>query len=246
MKQMLKIAICDDRSEEREALKKICERYFCERNLPCNYVMFQSGEEVLEYKGDEIWVLLLDIEMPGISGIELMQQLLFCKHIWRIIFVSYHIEYVMDSFSVKTLGFCKKPLQYDRLCRYLDMAIYEKHKNHITRLDIDKSGDFIDVCDIIYIKSDGHYIHVVTTQGEKLYTHSIGKLEKRLKYSNIVRVHKSYMINLKYVDTYEYCKIHIMNSEEYITIGRVYYKAFKERYEKYILDKQASHPNMPS
>ncbi len=242
---MMKIAICDDIFEEREELRETCEKYFYEKGLPCNYEMFQSGEEVLEYKGDEIWLLLLDIEMPGISGIELMQKLLYCKYIWRIIFVSYHIEYVMDSFSVKTLGFCKKPLQYERLYRYLDMAIYEKHKNHLIQFDKDKSSDFIDERDIIYIKSDGHYIHVVTTQGEKLYTHSIGELEKRLNYSNIVRIHKSYMINLKYIDTYEYCKIHMMNLEEHITIGRVYYKAFKERYEKYISHKLINHLNMP-
>lgn len=238
---MLKIAICDDILEEREELKETCEKYFCQKGLICDYEMFQSGEEVLEYKGDEIWLLLLDIEMPGINGIKVMQQLLSRRYIWRIIFISYHSEYVMDSFSIKTLGFCQKPLQRERLYRYFDMAVYENNG-----VGIDK-GKYvcIDERDIIYIKSDGHYTHVVTEKGEKLYAYSIGELEKRLEYSNIVRVHKSYMVNLNYIDTFKYSKIHIMNSEEHITVGRAYYKAFKERYEKYILHKPTSNLSMP-
>lgn len=45
---MMKIAICDDIFEEREELRETCEKYFYEKGLPCNYEMFQSGEEVLE------------------------------------------------------------------------------------------------------------------------------------------------------------------------------------------------------
>lgn len=82
---MVYVGICDDLIEHRKMLKAVCDRYFAEHRLKYEVVLFQSGEEMLTYSGERLMLLLLDIEMKGITGIDVMRRLLHSDKIWRIL-----------------------------------------------------------------------------------------------------------------------------------------------------------------
>nr|MCR5461198.1 response regulator [Acetatifactor sp.] len=71
---MITIGICDDEEAYRDRIKTICSEYLAEREMECQFTMFSSGEEVLAYQGDRMLLLFLDIEMPGIDGLEVMEK----------------------------------------------------------------------------------------------------------------------------------------------------------------------------
>lgn len=100
----------------REEVSNSCVAYCEENGMEHEIVLFESGEEVLEYiekKTPIIDALFLDIEMPGINGIQLMDVLLDCDKVWRIIYVSGYVNRMPDAYSIKTIGFIPKPFSYD-------------------------------------------------------------------------------------------------------------------------------------
>ena len=113
----MRIGICDDEKFARQEVRKLCELYFDENKIEHDYIEFESGEEVLDYsvKQDNplIDLLFLDVEMEGVDGIRLKEQLLRQSMIERIVFVTSHKDKVFDAFGQKTIGFIPKPPAYD-------------------------------------------------------------------------------------------------------------------------------------
>ena len=72
---MITIGICDDEVAYRENLKTICWYYLRTLDQEYEFAMFASGEEVLAYQGDMIHLLFLDIELPGMDGMQVMEQI---------------------------------------------------------------------------------------------------------------------------------------------------------------------------
>ena len=112
----MRIGICDDKKNEQTQLENLCKQYFEKSGTEYELVKFQSAEEVVDYckhaKGERIDLLFLDIEMQGMSGIELKDRILKEDAVWRIVFVSHYKEKVFESFGLKTLGFVVKPIGY--------------------------------------------------------------------------------------------------------------------------------------
>ena len=75
----------------------------------------------------------MDIELGGMKGIEMLSHLEEDDNVWRVVFISSHEEMVFDTFGVKTLGFERKPAQYERIAiLYFGELDDEKHKKPIS------------------------------------------------------------------------------------------------------------------
>ena len=122
----MKIGICDDHKKERDIIFEYCERFFSKNEIEHTYVFFSKGEEILNYcneQNERIDLLFLDIEMEGISGIEVKDKVVKVEQVWRIVFVSSHLESMRYSFGTKTIG-----IQYRRLINIYTIfsLIYQK------------------------------------------------------------------------------------------------------------------------
>lgn len=228
---MIYIGICDDIMEHREIIKVICDKYFVDRKIKYKPIMFQSGEDVLAYEADCLMLLFLDIELGGINGIDVMHRLLHSDKIWRILFVSCHDEFMIETFGPKTLGYCEKPVQDKVVCKWLDIALEEYDCNKVIQFD---RAVAIAVDDIIYIQADSHYIHVITIGGPKVFVMNICESERLLKNTSVIRIHKSYMVNMAYISTLtaKYAKLH--ESGIKLPVGRSYTGTVREKYKAYI------------
>ena len=128
---MIYIGICDDETIHQIKNRDCCEQFFSGKNIDHSYIFFHSIFDVLSYSSHHISVLLLDIEMnDSINGVQLMHRLQHSRFVGSIIFISSHTNYVYDSFSPKTIGFCPKPIKIERLFPLLESSLRSHCSNH--------------------------------------------------------------------------------------------------------------------
>ncbi len=241
------VGICDDEKTARIKVQQLCEIYFIENNIERKYIEFEAGEEVFEYckraDGEKIDLLFLDIEMKEVNGIQLMEQLLKQSRIWRIAFVTGHKDKVFEAFGQKTIGFILKPPSYEQMEKVLASVRVEKQEN-VEIILVGYKGEqlCIRLEDICYFKAAGSYTEVYTVHSceqDHLYTvisKKIGELEKSMNQYSMVRVHKSFMINLANVVSVDDV-ITLKNSKGKIPVGRKYKEQVKSAYLAYVSDR---------
>lgn len=240
MKNGIVIGICEDKKEDLERLKSICVKYMKNEDISFRILEFYDGKKVLDYcfdsENERIDLLYLDIEMPGMDGIKLKEFLLKQRKIWRIVFASSHLENVYDAYSLKTIGFIPKPVSDDKVVKALTDVLNDLRTQKILVLkDNSNRKRFIDIDDVLYLKADGSYteIYVNSEQCGKvemiLHTKKMGELEREWSDKCFVRVHKTYMVNLRNILKIEK-EIEIRNTTVKIPIGRKYREQVKNRY----------------
>ena len=244
---MLHIGICDDFIEVCQSIFNLCEEYFKKNTMKHEYVFFHSGEEVLSYceinNNHYIDILFLDVEMQGISGIDLIKEVLWQDKIARIVFVTNHSESIYNTFSRKTIGFIPKPPSQEKITKMLLITIDEIEENIVLKIR-DYDGKFTDIYmeDIVYLKASGSYTEIVTRGSENvlrefiLSTKKMGDLEKEMRSYPIIRVHKSYMVNLASVIDFRE-KILLQNLSMEIPVGRIYKENAKIKYLQYVKNR---------
>jgi two-component system response regulator LytT len=148
-------------------------------------------------------VVFLDIDMPGLSGVELAEALSGLPRPPAIIFVTAHSEHAVKAFEVAATDYLVKPVDVERLrmaiARLAPAA--DASGARVERIPVEKAGKklLIQVEDIYYVmaKDDYSYLH---TAGERyLSTISLAQLETRLEPSGFFRVHRRYLVNLAQV-----------------------------------------------
>ncbi|WP_310602959.1 LytR/AlgR family response regulator transcription factor [Anaerosporobacter sp.] len=230
---MIRIGICDDVKSHRIQIEEQCNAIFKPQNIECEYKLFTSGEEVVEYEGEEIHLLFLDIEMEGINGIEVKKYLESKDTVWKIVFVSNHDEVVFDAFGIKTLGFSKKPVDKNKLELWLSTVMEENNENLEIIFRVFERERRETLENIIYIKAEGHYVYVKTKEDYFLASERLKNWQKRLESTSIIRVHNSYMVNLLYI-SYIADNILLNYVHETIPVGRKYRNEIKIAYHDFV------------
>ena len=230
-----------------DGIRQMCERYFEQKETMHQYVIFQCGEAVLAYckqeKCEQIDVLFLDVEMPGMNGIDVKNRVSKSEAVQRIVFVSGHEERIMDAFGKKTVGFISKPPQYEKIKKILSV-VEEECAENVEIVICGQHGEKRSVMlgDIAFFKADGSYTEIVTYSSkgimnkELVVCKKLGEIEKSMCKHSIIRVHKSFLVNLvNVVGMGE--MISLRNSEVLIPIGRAYKESVKKAYFTYEKDK---------
>lgn len=233
------IGICDDEKYHRDEIERYCEKYQqYDTAVIFNYIFFEGGTELIEYD-KAIDILFMDIELGEMSAMDIIDDLRRNKKIWHIIFVTGHSEMSLDCYGNKTIGFVIKPIVEACIFKCLDRAKKEYLENIV--IEFPNKGDIRmeKLEDIIYLEGKGNYVSVKTLQDE-FWTYGTPKYwEERLKEHNIIRVHKSYLLNLEYVQSIDNDRnlVKIRETEEVIKIGKTHKKELNLLYRKYRLDR---------
>lgn len=196
---MILIGVCDDEQMYRFHVIQLCERYFREVALEHAYVEFASGEEVLAYQGDRIHLLFLDIEMGDASGLDVLNRLRESDTIWRIAFASSHGEQRLDTIDMKTLAFLDKLLSYEGVEKCLNIAIAENTTNISATFTFMDGKRDLELSDIVYVRAEKHYVNIYARQSDFMGYDSLKQYEERLHGTTMLRIHKSYLVNMQYI-----------------------------------------------
>ena len=158
----------------------------------------------------KIDLLFLDINLPGISGIELLRSL---SNPPMVIIISAYQDYAVEGFELEVVDYLLKPFGFDRFLKAVNKA-FEKYKkievNHgppggeeFLFIKADKKIFRIEVTDIDYIQSYGDYVKIHHGADCTVAHETLKNLEDRLLPSSFLRIHKSYLINLSKINYIE-------------------------------------------
>ena len=201
---MLKIAVCDDdlymQQSIVKALKLACAETGQDWQPP---VVWDNAEDLLAQlkDGARFDLLYLDIEMPGLSGMEAAAEIRTLNRQLQIIFVTSHEQYVFDTFRVQPLDFLTKPLDCRRFQDALRRALDNYQLLHQTIACASDGGmRILAVAEMVCVESVGRKVSVIMADGT-IYSinHTLEEMEQRLKGYHLIRCHRSLLVNLAYV-----------------------------------------------
>ena len=148
-------------------------------------------------------VVFLDVEMPGLSGVEAAPLVRERTDPPAVVFVTAHERYAVDAFAVEAFDYLLKPVDPDRLARVVERLQERSVENvlPVERVPVVSAGgtELLDYDQVHYARADGDYSRVHTYDRSYLCTASLGELEERLPSSRFVRIHRSYLVNLSKV-----------------------------------------------
>lgn len=148
-------------------------------------------------------VIFLDIDMPGLSGVQLAEALMAHPRPPAIIFVTAHSEHAVKAFEVRATDYLVKPVELERLKAAIARLtpVAEQAPARVDRILVEKAGKrlLIPVEEILYIMAKDDYSYLHTAAERYLSTMSLASLETKLEQAGFFRIHRRYLVNLSRV-----------------------------------------------
>jgi two-component system, LytTR family, response regulator len=216
---MIKGIIIDDEINSVELLEHLINDNCPDINIIAAETSPKKGIELIEkYRPD---VVFLDIEMPDMSGFELLELL---NHLsFHVIFITAYDNYAIKAFKYNTIDYLLKPIIVSELITAVDKLVAKAKNNNGTDISIQKLLEtirttqsqgklainaineivYVDVNHIIRLESDSNYTHIILVGGKKIVSSkTLKEFEMVLNPSNFFRTHKTFIINLDHVQKY--------------------------------------------
>jgi len=218
--------------DEPKALEVI-ERYCCKTGLVDLKSTFREPLKAIEFLNREkVDLIFLDINMPDLSGMQLVQTL---SPRPMIIFTTAYSHYAVESYDLNALDYLLKPIPFERFLAAINKAAAAiSPKNTPANEDeptvFIKSGPQtyqVKVADILYLEKDGNYITVHLKDKNILIRENMGDIFDLVPAADFLRIHKSYVVAIKHISMIEVHQL-VINGEK-IPIGSTYRDALKAR-----------------
>lgn len=194
-------AICDDSSADAARLSALVEGWAKDRGHTVRTRLFPSAENYLfryeDDSGDHI--LLLDVEMGQMSGVELAKRLRKDNNRAQIIFITSHTEFYGEGYEVDALHYLIKPVSADKLFPALDRAA-ERLTVQPPSLILSFEGQTLRLPEdeILYVESFLHYVTVHTKDREYKVKENLSAIEERLS-GGFYKIHRSYLTSIRHI-----------------------------------------------
>ena len=216
---MLRTIIIDDEDHQRLTVEKMVSRYCPNVKLVAQANGVQSGVEAIKkHKSD---LVLLDIKMDDGTGFDLLDRLHPID--FKVIFITAYDQYAIKAFRLSAIDYLLKPLDPDELVQAIEKAENVIQKDFNTQLNnlkehlsvedkinkkiIIKTYDnihLVPIKEILYCESDSGYTSFHLTSDQKIMvSSSLKDYDKMLADDGFFRVHKTYLINLRYIRRFE-------------------------------------------
>lgn len=214
---MIRIAIVDDADIICESIEAFLKNFSKRNGISIEFDSFYSGEEIIKRLQQSYFdCIFLDIEIGNMSGIEVSKYLreTLNNETTEIIYISSHRQYAIDLFDYDPITFLLKPIDNEKLV--------QAFKKFLKRLKINeevfafKNGKElyrIPLKDIFYFESSDHKIILHTSNGNYAFYDKMERLISLLEVQKFLCVHKSFLVNSKHIQKYEYETVTIDNGE---------------------------------
>ena len=221
--------IVDDEPPAREIMR----RYIAQ--VPMLTLAGECGnalQAITALKQQQIDILFLDIQMPQISGLDLIGTLVNPP---MIILTTAFEQYAVKAFELDVTDYLVKPIRFERFLKAVMKALPEQMLPSETQtaaivndsaapaflyFRADRKMVKVQLDDILYIESLKDYVRIHTTKGPLMTKYAMASLEAMLPAASFIRVHRSYLVALSKIDSYTTEDIYILN--KIIPIGKMY------------------------
>lgn len=233
---MIHIAICDDEN-------KICKLYFDKlqvilrkEQISAEVSCFSSSKQFLESLNETVYdIILLDIDMPEVTGIQIAQEIKRLEIKPLLVFVTNQDALVYQSFQYHPFSFIRKNYFDDEIESVLISAIQEllkKDLRFIFRLNLETMS--LPVSEIIYFEASGNYLILHTKDNIYRCRDTMTNVENELSAKGFIRIHKGFLINQEAVFRIGNDSITLLNGTV-LPIGRINKDAVKKKLMRYLV-----------
>lgn len=236
----MRIAVCEDEKEMRDMLVEKVRKFYPSWQING----YSSGEEVLAEQ-EPADILFLDIQMPGMNGMETARALRKRDKKMILVFVTAIEEYVFQAFDVGAFHYLVKPFTDEKFAYVLETAVEqyqemkalekraENQEEEIDRYLLIKSGGThrkVRISEIIYAEVFNRKIILHKTDGDVTYYGKMSELEEKAG-EDFYRSHRAYLVHFKYVERYDASTIYLERGSA--LMAKKNYPEFVKKYLKY-------------
>lgn len=230
----MKVLICDDELEMVKLETSLLKTYCQENNLTTVFCTFTDPSQASNE--DKVDIALLDIDMGKLNGIDLARKLRAKNPDAVLIFVTNFIQYAPEGYEVQAFRYLLKNDISQKLIPYFSEALQQilSHRQTVT---FSISGETIDVQtkNILYLESERHIIvmHLINDErAEYRFYGNMSAISDRLKNLVFLRIHKSYLVNMEYIELFQYEKVSLKGGI-YLPSSEKKHKELKQMYLKW-------------
>ncbi len=229
MKRMYNVLIVDDEFLARKLLTEYVSKI---DYLNLVYTCADATQAMEVLNKEQVDILLLDIQMPDISGMEMLK--LYNNNKTAVILTTAYSEYAVDAFSLGVIDYLLKPFDYARFVQAINKAVSYKssgNQNETSNDYIMVKADYklykVNFEDLLYIEGQHEYVtfHTKTKRITALY--SLKNLEDTLPKDQFIRTHKSFIVSIKNIEDID--KVNVTVAGNKIPVGASYRDALIER-----------------
>ncbi|GAB5553575.1 MAG: LytTR family DNA-binding domain-containing protein [Saprospiraceae bacterium] len=193
----LKTMIVDDDAMARASIQALCKK----APLIDVVAICDSAEAAIEMlKKQAIDLILLDIEMQGMSGIDLLNELVQQP---QVIFITSERKYAYEAFQYQVTDYLQKPIKMNRFQEAIEkvqkvQTEIERYKKRSTDIYIKVEGRYVRLSydEILFFEYVGDYVRIATTKGRFIIHSTLKSIDQKLKDARFLKVHRSFIINL--------------------------------------------------
>lgn len=230
---MIRIAVCEDSIPVQAQI----EDHISEILTDCPVEIFSSGEELLSFLSREkrrFSLYLMDISLPGISGIETAAAIRERDPYALIIFITDYKEYVYEVFETLPYRFITKPIDKDIFHKAISDAVnYITDRGELFHFHVDRVQYQIPFQEIIYFESNLRRVTLHTGKEAFSFYGRLRDLSEHLNPMLFVRTHASYLVNMEYIRSIRDAEV-LLSTGEHIPVSRKYRPSVRDKHLEYM------------
>ena len=232
-----KIAVCDD---EREILKQLSVYLGqIQKELGDEFVIFyySSAADLVAMMPRDIQIVLLDIGMSPMTGMEAARKLRAEGLDFTLIFITSMVEYALEGYDVHAFAFLSKPVLYPSLYHQLKEAFQRIDKEQSLKtvmvIDTNSGKETIDLSALVFAEVYQHETSFVFEHGRKTSMMPLAEVEKQTARYGFFRCHKSYVVNLKKISRIDFSTVTVTTGDA-VPISKYRRKEFLDAYSRFM------------
>lgn len=231
---MKRIAIVEDEKEHQEILANYIARYGRESGEDFQISYYKDGIDFVDEYVSQYEIILLDIKMKFMDGMEAAKKIREKDRQVLIIFITNLAEYAIQGYDVAARGFVLKPVTYRAFSLQMEKVCKEINERKDIYVSILLQGGIRNISQkgIYYIESQGHYLNVHLQDETVTFYSTLKEFEKKLDAKRFCRCNNGVIVNLQHVQKVENAIVYVNSTP--LPISRAKKKAFMEALTEYI------------
>ena len=198
---MYRIAIVEDEKEFREQLQEYLKQYEKENSLSFQISVFEDGEDIVKDYHGKYDMILLDIEMPKMNGMDAAERIREQDEDVVLMFITNMAQYAIRGYSVGALDFVMKPITYYTFALKMTRALkrVQRKVQAPIILNLPEGIKSLEVKQIYYVEVQNRMLHYYTDEGEIVVRGTLQSVEEMLKPYAFAKCNHWYIVNLVHV-----------------------------------------------
>ena len=198
---MIRIAMVEDEAAVREQLQGYIQRYTRQYGTAFAVTEFSDGVEILDAYRPVYDIVLLDVEMKHLDGMETARRIRELDRDVVLLFITNMAQYAIKGYAVGALDYLLKPVPYFAFSQQLQKAEEKlrRRARHYLAVPVEGGLRRLDTAQIYYMESEGHRVHFYTEEGEFSAPGALKTFEEKLADLPFARCNSGYLVNLAQV-----------------------------------------------